>query len=62
MIFVGRISPEKGREVDIEVARAAKLSLVIVTKRSEPAERAYFEEFVARLLDDDVMVLDHRTR
>jgi glycosyltransferase involved in cell wall biosynthesis len=58
LIFVGRISPEKRPEVAIEVARAAKLPLVMVIKRSEPAERAYFDEIVAPLLGDDVTVLD----
>jgi glycosyltransferase involved in cell wall biosynthesis len=58
LIFVGRISPEKRPEVAIEVARAAKLPLVMVMKRTEPAERAYFDEMVAPLLGDDVTVLD----
>ena len=58
LIFVGRISPEKRPEVAVEVARAAKLPLVMVIKRSEPAERAYFDEVVAPLLGDDVVVLD----
>jgi len=40
------------------VARAAKLPLVMVVKRREPAERAYWDEIVAPLLGDDVVVLD----
>jgi glycosyltransferase involved in cell wall biosynthesis len=58
LIFVGRISPEKRPEIAVEVARAAKLPLVMVMKRTEPAERAYFDEIVAPLLGDDVVVLD----
>ncbi|MGH3732600.1 MAG: glycosyltransferase family 4 protein [Acidimicrobiales bacterium] len=58
LVFVGRISPEKRPEVAVEVARAAKLPLVMVIKRSEPAEQTYFDEVVAPLLGDDVVVLD----
>ena len=58
LLFVGRISAEKRPEVAIEVARRAKLPLVMVIKRSEPAERAYFDEIVAPHLGDDVVVLD----
>jgi glycosyltransferase involved in cell wall biosynthesis len=58
LVFVGRISPEKRPEVAVEVARDAKLPLVMVVKRREPAERAYWDEIVAPLLGDDVVVLD----
>ncbi len=58
LVFVGRISPEKRPEVAVEVARQAKLPLVMLIKRSEPAERAYFDEFVVPLLGDDVVVID----
>jgi glycosyltransferase involved in cell wall biosynthesis len=58
LLFVGRISPEKRPEVAVEVAREAKLPLVMVIKRSEPAERAYFDEVVAPRLSEDVVVLD----
>jgi glycosyltransferase involved in cell wall biosynthesis len=58
LLFVGRISAEKRPEVAIEVARRAKLPLVMVIKRSEPAELAYFDDIVAPLLGDDVVVLD----
>jgi len=58
LVFVGRISPEKRPEVAVEVARQAKLPLVMLIKRSEPAERAYFDQFVAPLLGDDVVVID----
>lgn len=58
LVFVGRISAEKRPEVAIEVARRAKLPLVMVIKRTEPAERTYFDEVVAPHLGDDVVVLD----
>jgi glycosyltransferase involved in cell wall biosynthesis len=58
LVFVGRISAEKRPEVAIEVARRANLPLVMMIKRSEPAERAYFDEVVAPKLGDDVVVLD----
>jgi glycosyltransferase involved in cell wall biosynthesis len=58
LVFVGRVSPEKRPEVAVEVARAAKLPLVMVVKRREPAERAYWDEFVAPILGGDVTVLD----
>jgi glycosyltransferase involved in cell wall biosynthesis len=58
LVFVGRVSPEKRPEVAVEVARDAKLPLVMVVKRHEPAERAYWDEIVAPLLGDDVVVLD----
>jgi glycosyltransferase involved in cell wall biosynthesis len=58
LLFVGRISPEKRPEVAVEVAQGAKLPLVMVIKRSEPAERAYFDEVVAPCLGEGVLVLD----
>jgi glycosyltransferase involved in cell wall biosynthesis len=58
LVFVGRISAEKRPEVAIEVARRAKLPLVMVIKRTEPAERTYFDEVVAPHLGHDVVVFD----
>lgn len=58
LAYVGRVSPEKRPELAIEVARRARLPLVMVVKRSEPAERAYWAANVAPLLDDTVTVLD----
>jgi glycosyltransferase involved in cell wall biosynthesis len=58
LVFVGRISPEKRPEVAIEVARRAKLPLVMVFKRTEPTERAYWDEVVAPQLHADVDVIE----
>ena len=58
LAYVGRVSPEKRPEVAIEVARRAGRPLVMVVKRSEPAEQAYWDARVAPLLDDTITVLD----
>jgi glycosyltransferase involved in cell wall biosynthesis len=58
LVFVGRISPEKRPEVAAEVAKRAGMPLVMVVKRSEPAERAYWEQVVAPRLGHDVEVFD----
>jgi glycosyltransferase involved in cell wall biosynthesis len=58
LVFLGRMSPEKRPEVAIEVARAANLPLVMIVKRNEAAEWAYWDEHVVPLLGDDVTVLD----
>jgi glycosyltransferase involved in cell wall biosynthesis len=58
LVFVGRSSPEKRPEVAIEVAREAGLPLVMMLKRVEAAERDYWEQVVAPLLDKDIEVLE----
>lgn len=58
LVYVGRVSPEKRPELAIDIARRAGLPLVMVVKRSEPAEQAYWEQVVAPRLGDDVEVLD----
>jgi len=47
LLFLGRMSPDKGAHRAIAVAREAGLPLKIAGKRSEPKEREYFDEFVA---------------
>lgn len=50
VLFLGRLSPEKGVHLAVEAARAAGVRLVVAGKASEPAERRYLEEAVlARL-------------
>jgi glycosyltransferase involved in cell wall biosynthesis len=58
LVFVGRISPEKRPELAIEVARRARRPLVMIVKRSEPAEQEYWDAMVAPHLDHTVTVLD----
>lgn len=44
LLFLGRMSPDKGPHLAIDVARAIGLRLIIAAKCTEPRERAYFEE------------------
>jgi glycosyltransferase involved in cell wall biosynthesis len=46
LLFLGRMSPEKGAHRAIEIAAAAGMPLVLAAKMREPAERDYFDEFV----------------
>lgn len=52
--FLGRMSPDKGVDTAIRVARSAGLPLRIAAKMREPAERAYFERSVAPILGPDI--------
>jgi glycosyltransferase involved in cell wall biosynthesis len=58
VMFVGRMSSDKGVDRAIRVARAAGRPLVVVSKTREPAERDYFAASVRPLLGDDVRLLD----
>ena len=57
LLFVGRMSPDKGVHHAVRTARRAGWPLIISAKLREPAEHAYFEEQVRPLLgpDDDMM-------
>ncbi len=46
LLFLGRMGPEKGCHHAIAVAETLQLPLKIAAKCREPAERAYFAEFV----------------
>lgn len=46
LLFLGRMSPDKGCHRAIDVAVQTGLPLKIAGKRREPKEREYFEEFV----------------
>lgn len=52
LLFLGRISPEKGCHLAIEVARGCGLPLVIAGK-VDPYDQAYFAAEIAPHLDDD---------
>ena len=57
LVYIGRANPDKGPTLAIEVARRAGLPLAMVVKKNEPFERAYWDEIVAPLLNDEVEVL-----
>lgn len=52
LLFLGRVSPEKGTHLAIETALAAGLPLVIAAK-VDPYDRAYFEERIRPHLDEE---------
>ncbi len=61
VLFVGRMSPDKGLHRAIEVARRAGRRLVVVSKMRTSDEVDYYERCVRPLLGDDVEMLDNRT-
>jgi glycosyltransferase involved in cell wall biosynthesis len=54
LAFIGRMSPDKGPDRAIEVARRAGMPLVIVAKMREQGELAFYEQHVRPLLGPDV--------
>ena len=54
LAFLGRISPEKGIEQAIAIARQAGMPLKIVAKIDQ-VDRAYFQSVVQPLLDDPLV-------
>jgi len=58
LLFVGRSNPEKGPELAVDVARAAGLPLKMVVKRSEPAERRYWDNVVGPRLTGREEIVD----
>jgi glycosyltransferase involved in cell wall biosynthesis len=54
LAFLGRIAPEKQVDLAIEVARRAGIPLRIAAK-VDAADRQYFEESIAPLLDDPLV-------
>ena len=47
LAYVGRVSPEKGTHLAVEIAKRSGLPLKMAVKRVEPAEWAYWNEMVA---------------
>jgi glycosyltransferase involved in cell wall biosynthesis len=54
LLFLGRMSPDKGAHLAIEAARQAGRPLIIAGKCNEPAEKEYFDRYVAPHLGPDV--------
>ena len=54
VLFLGRMTPEKGAREAALAARAAGVRLLIAAKLREPAEHAYFDEHVRPLLGADI--------
>jgi glycosyltransferase involved in cell wall biosynthesis len=61
LLFVGRMSPDKGVHRAIRLARRMGRQLVVVSKMWESAERTYFERHVGPLLGADVDLRLHAT-
>jgi glycosyltransferase involved in cell wall biosynthesis len=57
LLFLGRMSADKGCHRAVEVAQKAGLPLRIAGKMREPAEREYFETYVAPHLGDGIEYL-----
>lgn len=57
LVFVGRMSPDKGVHRAINVARAAGRRLLIAAKIWEPLEHRYFNEVVEPMLGNDAVYL-----
>jgi glycosyltransferase involved in cell wall biosynthesis len=57
LLFLGRMSPDKGAHRAIEVARKAGVRLLLAAKMREPWERRYFEEYVEPFLGDGAVYL-----
>jgi glycosyltransferase involved in cell wall biosynthesis len=53
LVFLGRMSPDKGVHLAIDVSRAAGRRIVIAGKCHEPAEKRYFAEHVRPRLGPD---------
>ena len=55
LLFLGRMSPDKGVHRAITVARQAGKPLMIAAKMWEPEERRYFAQYVEPRLDADIV-------
>ena len=57
LVFLGRMTPDKGAHRAIEVARRAGRRLRIAAKCREPAEHDYFLQYIEPELDDQIQYL-----
>jgi glycosyltransferase involved in cell wall biosynthesis len=55
LLFLGRMSPDKGAHRAIRVARRTGRPLVLAAKCREPGEIEYFEKFVEPHLSDEIV-------
>jgi glycosyltransferase involved in cell wall biosynthesis len=53
LLFVGRISPEKGVHLAVEAAQQLNMPLIIAAKL-EQTDRAYFQQYVEPHLTEDI--------
>jgi glycosyltransferase involved in cell wall biosynthesis len=61
LLFLGRMSPDKGCHRAIDVAVTAGLPLKIAGKKREPLEQAYYDEYVRPHLGDQIEYLGEVT-
>ena len=61
LLFLGRMSPDKGAHRAVEIARTAGVPIKLAGKKREPAEQAYFDAEVKPLLGDDAEYLGETT-
>ena len=57
LLFLGRMSPDKGAHNAVEIARATGLPLKLAGKIHDPEEKAHFDEAVAPHLDGQIEYL-----
>ncbi|HEV2369846.1 MAG TPA: glycosyltransferase family 4 protein, partial [Acidimicrobiales bacterium] len=56
-LFLGRMNPDKGVHLAIEIAREAGVPLRIAAKMREKVEQDYFDDYVSPLLGGDIEYL-----
>lgn len=57
LLFLGRMNPEKGAHIAVEVAEKSRKKLLMVTKISEEREKRYFKDKVEPLLTKNVEII-----
>jgi len=54
LVWIGRMSPDKGAHIAIDLARRADRRIVLAAKCTEPQEEQYFDEYIQPRLGSDV--------